>query len=162
MTDLAACKPTLMAAVPAILEIIRSGLINKVSGMGGLKAKLIFSAIARAQNRLYNGEDGYETQDAQMGCCACLDGMLIGKLKSAFGLERCRILISGGAPLSAETQRFCTAVFCPVAQGYGATETTGCATVQEVISNGGRGVDRSVGRVGAFFFLVMVTVWCTL
>ena len=162
VTDLAACKPTLMAAVPAILEIIRSGLINKVSGMGGMKAKLIFSAIARAQNRLYNGEDGYETQDAQMGCCACLDGMLIGKLKSAFGLERCRILISGGAPLSAETQRFCTAVFCPVAQGYGATETTGCATVQEVISNGGRGVDRSVGRVGAFFFLVMVTVWCTL
>ena len=42
------------------------------------------------------------------------------------------MLVSGGAPLSAATQHFAQAVFCPVAQGYGATETTGCATVQEV------------------------------
>lgn len=116
--------------------------------MGGVKEKLIFAAISRAKNRLYDGV-GYEREEAALGCCACLDGLLIGKLKSAFGLENCRILISGGAPLSAETQRFCTAVFCPVAQGYGATETTGCATVQEVVTCDGRGVDRSVGRVGS-------------
>lgn len=158
VTDLAACKPTLMAAVPAILEIIRSGLINKVSMMGGFKAKLIFSAIARAQNRLYDGEEGYEHQEPQSCCCSCLDGMLIGKLKAAFGLERCRILISGGAPLSAETQRFCTTVFCPVAQGYGATETTGCASVQEVISSDGRVVDRSVGRVGERHLLCLAAL----
>ena len=46
--------------------------------------------------------------------------------------DRVRVLVSGGAPLSAATHMFCQAVFCPVAQGYGATETTGCATVQEV------------------------------
>ena len=78
---------------------------------------------------LYDGEDGYEHEDAAMGCCACLDGLLIGKLKSAFGLENCRILISGGAPLSAETQRFCTAVFCPVAQGYVSSHCNGSDTL---------------------------------
>jgi|EP01047_Picozoa_sp_COSAG01_P038961 long-chain acyl-CoA synthetase len=32
ITDLGALRPTLMAAVPAILEIIRTGLIQKVTG----------------------------------------------------------------------------------------------------------------------------------
>ena len=54
--------------------------------MGGLKAKLIFAAIARAQNSLYADEPGFETLEAELGCCACLDGILIGKLKAAFGL----------------------------------------------------------------------------
>jgi len=59
-------------------------------------------------------------------------------------------LISGGAPLAAETQDFMTAVFAPVAQGYGATETVGCATVAEVLSDGsGRDVDLTAGHVGA-------------
>jgi long-subunit acyl-CoA synthetase (AMP-forming) len=57
-----------MAGVPAILEIIRTGLIQKVKGMGGVKEKLIFAAIARAKNRLYDGEQGYETEEAALGC----------------------------------------------------------------------------------------------
>ena len=46
----------LAITVPAILELIRTGLIQKVNGMGGLKKKLIFGAISRAKNRLYDGE----------------------------------------------------------------------------------------------------------
>jgi long-chain acyl-CoA synthetase len=117
ITDLAAALPTLMAAVPAILEIIRTGLIQKVEGMGGMKKSLIQGAIARAKNSLYDGEPDYVSEPAGSSMTGCLDSMLLGKLKAAFGLQNCRILISGGAPLSAETQRFCTAVFCPVAQG---------------------------------------------
>ena len=139
-----------IAVVPAILEIIRTGLIQKVEGMGGMKKSLIQGAIARAKNSLYDGEPDYVSEPAGSSMTGCLDSMLLGKLKAAFGLQNCRILISGGAPLSAETQRFCTAVFCPVAQGYGATETTGCATVQEVVSSdGSRACDSSVGRVGS-------------
>ena len=74
------------------------------------------------------------------GCCSCLDSKLLTKVVSKLGLQNLRMMISGGAPLSAETQAFMQAVFCPVAQGYGATETAGCATVQECVPSGGREV----------------------
>jgi len=46
------------------------------------------------------------------------------------------MMLSGGAPLSADTQRFMNICFCcPVGQGYGLTETCGAGTVQEGICN---------------------------
>jgi len=78
-----------------------------------------------------------------------LTGVLLKKVKQQLGLENLRILVSGGAPLSAETQEYVTAVLAPVAQGYGATETCGCATVQEVLSVDGRPADKATGIVGA-------------
>ena len=42
------------------------------------------------------------------------------------------MMLSGGAPLSPDTQRFMNICFCcPVGQGYGLTETCGAGTVQE-------------------------------
>jgi len=77
-----------------------------------------------------------------------LRGVLLKKVKAGLGLENLRIIGSGGAPLAAETQDFITQVLAPVAQGYGATETTGASTVQEVFSAGGRPADLSSGLVG--------------
>lgn len=43
-----------------------------------------------------------------------------------------RILLCGGAPLSAATQRFMNICFCcPVGQGYGLTESAGAGTITE-------------------------------
>lgn len=42
------------------------------------------------------------------------------------------MMLSGGAPLSEETQRFMNICFCcPVLQGYGLTETCGAGTIAE-------------------------------
>jgi len=88
------------------------------------------------------------------GCADCLlsiglAGVLLKKVKAGLGLERLRIIGSGGAPLSPETQDFVTKVLAPVAQGYGATETTGLSTMQEVLAVDGRPADLSSGTVGA-------------
>lgn len=41
-------------------------------------------------------------------------------------------MLSGGAPLNTDTQRFMNVCFCcPVIQGYGLTETCGGATLAE-------------------------------
>lgn len=43
-----------------------------------------------------------------------------------------RVLLCGGAPLSATTQRFMNICFCcPVGQGYGLTESSGAGTITE-------------------------------
>ena len=53
-----------------------------------------------------------------------------------------RQLLSGGAPLSEDTQYFMNVCFCcPVGQGYGLTETCGGGTICQVW-------DRTTGRVG--------------
>jgi long-chain acyl-CoA synthetase len=73
----------------------------------------------------------------------------ISKVKEGLGLENLTAFTSGGAPLSPETQEFISKVLAPVAQGYGATETTGATTCQEIISSDGRPVDESRGGVGS-------------
>jgi len=78
-----------------------------------------------------------------------VDSIVFKKVKEAVGLQNCKILISGGAPLAKKTQEFIEAAFCPVAQGYGATETTACTTVQECFPKDGRPGDIGGGRVGA-------------
>lgn len=57
--------------------------------------------------------------------------LVFRKIRSLLG-GRARVLLSGGAPLSAATQRFMNVCFCcPVGQGYGLTETCGAGTISE-------------------------------
>ncbi|CAE8607106.1 unnamed protein product [Polarella glacialis] len=142
-SDLLMLRPTMMAAVPAILDSIKTGLNMKLTKVPGLKGELARGAVNKAQG-LPSGVGG-------LASCLldCLQGTLLHKVRSQLGLENLRCMISGGAPLSPETQEFVSTVIAPVAQGYGATETAGCATVQETISCGGRPADQSFGHVGA-------------
>jgi long-chain acyl-CoA synthetase len=53
-------------------------------------------------------------------------------LRAKLGLDRCRFLISGGAPLSAEIAEFFHGVGLLVLEGYGLTETMAAAFVNTV------------------------------
>merc|ERR1711920_937901 len=95
--------------------------------MGG---KLARGAIRMAQAQ-HSGEGFLPSLLLNLG----LRGVLLKKVKAGLGLENLRIIGSGGAPLAAETQDFITQVLAPVAQGYGATETTnGLAPLVKVIN----------------------------
>lgn len=66
--------------------------------------------------------------------CVCVHvvcSLVFKKVRSLLG-GNTRVLLSGGAPLSAATQRFMNICFCcPVGQGYGLTETCGAGTISE-------------------------------
>jgi long-chain acyl-CoA synthetase len=142
--DLTEIRPTVMVAVPAVLEVIKNGLMAKLASMPGLSGGLARSAVAKAAS----------LPSSECCCCNCLISLglknkVLLKVKKGLGVERVRIIASGGAPLAAQTQEFIRGVIAPVAQGYGATETTGCTTVQECLASGGRPADTSSGGVGA-------------
>jgi len=144
-SDMLAYRPTLMIAVPAILDLIKNGICRKMETLTGLKGKLLAGAVNKAQGLPHKG-------GCLVGCILTksIQKKLIGKLKDAAGMDRIIMFCSGGAPLCPETQQFITDVLAPVSQGYGSTEMSVAGTCQEAFTHGATGIaDRSVGCVGA-------------
>ncbi|CAN9514775.1 unnamed protein product [Ophioblennius macclurei] len=129
--DSSVLKPTLMAAVPEIMDRINRNVMSKVQEMSVI------------QKTLFTMGYKYKLEQIKRGYDAPLcNALLFGKVKKLLG-GRVRMMLSGGAPLSSATQRFMNVCFCcPVGQGYGLTETCGAGTITEV-------ADISTGRVGA-------------
>eukprot|EP00271_Cylindrocystis_brebissonii_P003468 TRINITY_DN1444_c1_g5_i1.p1 TRINITY_DN1444_c1_g5~~TRINITY_DN1444_c1_g5_i1.p1 ORF type:complete len:739 (+),score=146.38 TRINITY_DN1444_c1_g5_i1:183-2399(+) len=137
--DAPALKPTLMAAVPAIMDRIRDGVRKQVDSKGGTVKKLFDLAYKRrvaAFEGSYFGAWGLERM--------LWDALVFKTVRAAIG-GRVRCMVSGGAPLSGDTQRFMNVCFgMPVGQGYGLTETCAGGTFTDWR-------DTSVGRVGPPF-----------
>lgn len=135
--DASVLRPTLMAAVPAILDRVRDGVRRKIDATGGLPKKLFDLAYSRrlaAINGSWFGAWGLER--------LLWDLLVFRKVRAILG-GRIRFILSGGAPLSADTQRFINICLgAPIGQGYGLTETCAGGTFSEYD-------DPSVGRVGA-------------
>ncbi|KAF2909710.1 long chain acyl-CoA synthetase 9, chloroplastic [Oryza sativa Japonica Group] len=135
--DASALKPTLMTAVPAILDRVRDGVRKNVDAKGGAAKKLFDIAYSRrlaAINGSWFGAWGLEKH--------LWDMLVFQKVRAILG-GRIRFILSGGAPLSGDTQRFINICLgAPIGQGYGLTETCAGGTFSEYDDN-------SVGRVGA-------------
>uniref|UniRef100_A0A8K9UM75 long-chain-fatty-acid--CoA ligase n=1 Tax=Oncorhynchus mykiss TaxID=8022 RepID=A0A8K9UM75_ONCMY len=128
--DTSVLQPTLMAAVPEIMDRIYKNVMTKVEEMSS------------AQRTLFTLAYNYKLEQLSQGRSTPLcDNLVFKKVRSLLG-GKTRVLLSGGAPLSAATQRFINVCFCcPVGQGYGLTETCGAGTISEMW-------DYSTGRVG--------------
>ncbi|RVX22633.1 Long chain acyl-CoA synthetase 9, chloroplastic [Vitis vinifera] len=98
--DASALVPTVMTAVPAILDRVRDGVRKKVDAKGGLAKKLFDLAYARrlsAINGSWFGAWGLES--------LLWNFLVFRKVRAILG-GRIRFLLCGGAPLSSDTQRF--------------------------------------------------------
>ncbi|CAI0383449.1 unnamed protein product [Linum tenue] len=134
--DVTALKPTLMVAVPAILDRIREGVLKRVEGKGGLAKKLFHIGYKRrlaAVEGSWFGAWGLER--------ILWEAIVFKPIQASLG-GRLRFMLCGGAPLSADSQRFINVCMgAPIGQAYGLTETSAGAAFSEWD-------DTSVGRVG--------------
>ncbi|OJT11328.1 Long-chain-fatty-acid--CoA ligase 1 [Trametes pubescens] len=113
--DIRAFKPTIMIGVPAVWEMIRKGIMQKINSGGTLK-KSVFSGA-------------YSVKKAGVpGLSQLVDSAIFSQIKSATG-GRLRLTLSGGAALSAETQEFLSIALVTVLQGYGMTESCGMCAI---------------------------------
>ncbi|KAM7253428.1 hypothetical protein ACFE04_026046 [Oxalis oulophora] len=135
--DSSVLRPTVMTAVPAILDRVRDGVRKKIDAKGGFSKKLFELAYSRrlsAMEGSWFGAWGLEK--------LLWNFLVFSKVRAALG-GRIRFLLSGGAPLSGDTQRFINICLgAPIGQGYGLTETCAGGTFSDFD-------DLSVGRVGA-------------
>ncbi|KJH46143.1 CoA ligase 4 family protein [Dictyocaulus viviparus] len=128
--DCHALKPTLMAAVPTIMDRIFKAVSEEVAASPRIMQELFKLNYERKRARY---QEGY--------CSPFLDRIVFKKIRSLLG-GHLKGVLCGGAPLNAETQRFMNiCMCCPVVQGYGLTETCGAACVADIN-------DLSTGTVG--------------
>ncbi|KAM8854501.1 long-chain-fatty-acid--CoA ligase 3a isoform 1-T2 [Synchiropus picturatus] len=128
--DTTVLKPTLMAAVPEIMDRIYKNVMTKVREMNVFQRTLFILAYNYKLEQMIKGHN-----------TPLCDKLIFRKIRGLVG-GKVRILLSGGAPLSATTQRFMNVCFCcSVGQGYGLTETCGAGSISQAW-------DYSTGRVG--------------
>jgi long-chain acyl-CoA synthetase len=125
--DLLDTKPAFMIAVPRIFEKFYAGVSSALGQAKGLQR--VITSWALGVGKRYSA--ALRTGKTPGGWLAfrrrIADKLVFSKLRGRLGLERCRFLISGGAPLAAEIAEFFHAVGLIILEGYGLTETMAAA-----------------------------------
>lgn len=138
--DLLTVKPTVLVAVPRIFERIHSGILSKIATKPKALRLLFEKAVTTGWNDfLYR--QGRTPWTASLLLHPLLD-VLVGKTVRAKLGGRLRIIITGGAPLSAEISQFFIGLGLPLFQGYGLTETSPVISVNRKEDNRPEGVGK--------------------
>ena len=130
--NMAEARPTIMVAVPRMLEVVRSRILSQVAKQSPLKQKLFHGYFDLAR----------EESPGPIGALLLklLDKLVGEKIRARFG-GRLRVMVSGGAPLSPEVAEFFETLKLPVLEGYGLTESAPLLAANPMH-------DRRIGSVG--------------
>jgi long-chain acyl-CoA synthetase len=131
-------RPTIVACVPRLYEVMRQRILRMTSRQPGLKTKLFAKTVALG-SKAYEHPESMGLADRMLD--RCLDKLVRDAVRAHFG-GRIKALVSGGAPLNYDVGLFFTALGVRLFQGYGLTECS------PVISVNGPGQTKlhTVGR----------------
>ncbi|HEY4394066.1 MAG TPA: long-chain fatty acid--CoA ligase, partial [Polyangia bacterium] len=119
--DLGMVRPTFMAGVPRIFEKFYSAVTAALKQGSAVKQSLAAWALRSGTAHAAALRAGKSAGGAGHWLA---DKLVLSKLRARLGLDRCRFLISGGAPLAAEIAEFFHATGLLILEGWGLTETT--------------------------------------
>jgi long-chain acyl-CoA synthetase len=127
--DLPEVRPTFMAGVPRVFEKLHAAIAT-AAGQGSWPKRALVGWALRVGARHAAGLRRGELPSLGLRVeHALADRLVLCKLRARLGFDRCRFLISGGAPLPAEIAEFFHGLGLLVLEGYGLTETTAAAFV---------------------------------
>ncbi|EPQ30980.1 uncharacterized protein PFL1_01169 [Pseudozyma flocculosa PF-1] len=112
--DIKAFRPSIMVGVPAVWELIRKGIVAKVNA-SSVKKSVFNGAMTIKRNKI-------------PVLSGVADSVVFKAVKDQTG-GRLRLALSGGAPLSKETQEFLDIALVQLLQGYGMTESCGMCAI---------------------------------
>jgi long-chain acyl-CoA synthetase len=127
--DLAEIRPTFMAGVPRIFEKLYAAVQAGTQQGSRLKRWLVHWAFGVAARHSAAIRAKQAVSFGLRLAFAIADRLVLSKLRKRLGLDRCRFLISGGAPLSSEIAEFFHGAGLLILEGYGLTESTAAAFV---------------------------------
>ena len=115
--DMLQIRPTILTAVPRVLEVIRGRVVAQVSRQSPWKQRLFQRAMDIGYKRL----DGVPLSLSERVIDPILDHIVRAKVRDRFG-GRLKAAVSGGARLEPDVGRFFLALGIRLLQGYGQTE----------------------------------------
>jgi len=115
--DMLTARPTILTAVPRVLEVIRARILAQAGREPAWKQAMFRQALAIGQRRLAG--DRLSLADRLLD--PVLDRLVRSKIRARFG-GRLLGAVSGGARLDPEVGRFFLALGIRIVQGYGQTE----------------------------------------
>jgi long-chain acyl-CoA synthetase len=116
-SDLLIVRPTILTAVPRVLEVIRSRVLTQVAREPRWRQALFRHALNLGLKRINH----HRLSVAERLLDATLDRLVRTKVRERFG-GRLKAAMSGGARLEPEVGRFFLALGLMIMQGYGQTE----------------------------------------
>ncbi len=126
--DLREVSPTVFLGVPRIWEKVQAGVVLRMQDSSPLKRWLFARCLALGQ-RVAD-----PTRATPPGLLDRLrwrlaDVLIFRPLQERLGLRRCRIPVTGAAPISPQLIAWFHAIGVPVLEGYGQTECAGVSHV---------------------------------
>lgn len=132
--NMADVQPTHMLVVPRILDKIYSKVKAGIDGASGRARRLIEWSInvgRQVQNHKNTGKEMRQMLKAKYWVA---EKLVLSKLRDRIG-PRLKLIVSGGAPATAEVVEFFNAIGITVLEGYGLTETAAPTNVNRVNKN---------------------------
>jgi len=120
LDDIAVLKPTIFPSVPRLFSKIHDKIKDTIEKTGGISKALFDRAFASKEANMPYGEFSHMLWDR----------LVFSKIRQRLG-GRVRYIVTGSAPISADTMNFLRICFCAtVFEGYGQTEcaAAGCLT----------------------------------
>jgi long-chain acyl-CoA synthetase len=125
-------RPSFMAGVPRVYEKFYAAVKAGMQQGSAVRRALVawaFRVGARYSAEVRQGRRPGAWLSRMHGLA---DKLVLSKLRAKLGLDRCRLLISGGAPLAAEIGEFFHAAGLLILEGYGLTETMAAAFLNRI------------------------------
>jgi len=124
--NMAEAKPSILIAVPRVLEVVRDRILGQASKQSRLKQRLFRKFLVLGAKRENTDASWWRSIYFRL-----LDRLIGRKVRSRFG-GRIRLMVSGGAPLNVEVASFFKAMGMPILEGYGMTEAAPLISVNPV------------------------------
>lgn len=121
-------RPTSFFGVPRVWERFEAGIKGQLSQATGAKAKIAERAQAVGSKLIAEVNAGREPSALLKAQYAVADKLVFSKIHAALGFDRCRVFVSGAAPIPASSLEFFASVGIPVTELYGQSEDTGPTT----------------------------------
>ena len=130
--------PTMMCAVPRVLEKFYEKIYSSGKNMKGLSKSIFYWAMHLTEDYKIEGRTWFYNFKLKIA-----DKLVYSKIREKLGAENFDIIVSGAASITKKISGFFSAIKMPVFEGYGLTETSPVITVSNRNKYG-----REVGAVG--------------
>jgi len=136
-------RPTLWGAVPRVLEKMAAALEAAIAGEEDPERRAaIEAAIEVGKQKVSLEQEGKELPEELAAKHGVLDEKVLSLFRQKMGLDQCRWIVVGAAPIPAKVQEFLMALGLPLTEVYGMSELSCIVTT----SPPGEAKIGSVGR----------------